>query len=66
MTVDLYSTRVSAPLGIQKDAQPPRNGAFAKMAARPILAGGLGAESPSTSTIVATRSLLARLIGTCR
>lgn len=62
MMADLYSTRVSAPLGIRKDAQSPRSGAFAKMGERPIFAGGLGDEIPSTSMIVATQSLLADII----
>ncbi len=51
MTADLYSTRDSTPLGIRTDAQPPRNGAFAKMAGWLIFAGGLGAGSPQQARL---------------
>ena len=53
------SARDRAPFGIRKDAQPPRNGAFATMGREVRFAGGLGDEIPSTSMIVATQSLLA-------
>lgn len=62
MMADFNEGHASATFRHPKDAQPPRFGAFAAMGRRPILPRGLGAESPSTSMIVATQSLLAKLI----
>jgi hypothetical protein len=49
-----------------KDAQPPRNGAFAKASRKADFARGFGGGTALNKQTVATRSLLAELIGTCR
>lgn len=46
MTADLYSTRIGAPLSIRKDAQPSRNGVFAKWPVGQFLLGVWGMKSP--------------------
>ena len=65
MTADFNAGHASIPFGIRKDAQPPRNGAFATTGCRPILPRGLGAESHQQAASGYPEALLAGNHGLC-
>lgn len=62
MTADFFAKRASAPFSIRTDAQPSRNGAFAKTGRKADFAQGFWGGKPLNKQTVATRSLLAKLI----